>query len=172
MIERNKPRAPIYQVSSKHEESTPKLPITYTLHDDIPEIAGLEKQFYSKEAYPALFFYQALRQWPRTFLTVKVDGKAAGYSLMVPVSDCCLSLMSLLVGKMFQGRGLGKQLLSESVALARNLDYKQIELSVSPENRLAVALYQSFGFTSTETVNNYLGPGEDRLLMNLSLEDD
>lgn len=199
MTEQNKKRERVYQVSSNREKSSHKLRyveasapqdddcrlcvgslattdaqssdfiVANTNYNDISKIAFLEKQFYSNDAYSAAFFYQALRQWPHTFLTLKTGEKTAGYSLMVPVSDSGLSLMSLLVGKMFQGKGLGKLLLSDSIALARSLGYKQMELSVAPDNTSAVSLYQSFGFETIQTVRDYLGPGQDRLLMTLSL---
>jgi ribosomal protein S18 acetylase RimI-like enzyme len=44
-----------------------------------------------------------------------------------------------------------------------------MELSVAPDNASAVSLYRSFGFNTTKTVRDYLGPGQDRLLMTLSL---
>lgn len=199
MTEQKKQRDRVYQVSSNRKKSSHKLryveasapaqkdcrlcvgsltatdndssqfSIANTIFTDIAKIAFLEKQFYGKQAYPALFFYQALRQWPGTFLTIKIDEKTAGYSLMVPVSNSVLSLMSLLIGKVFQGEGLGKQLLKQSIALAGSLNYERLELSVSPDNKSAIALYESFGFLGSETVTDYLGPGENRLLMTLSL---
>lgn len=199
MTEPKKQRSRIYQVSSNREKSSHKLryveasapddedcrlcvgslaatnsesgefSIAHTISSDIARIAFLEKQIYSKKAYPLLFFYQALRQWPDTFLTIKIDEKIAGYSLMVPISDSALSLMSLLIGKAFQGKGLGKRLLQQSIVLARSLNYEQLELSVSPNNTAAITLYEGFGFKTIETLSDYLGPGEDRLLMTLSL---
>ena len=43
--------------------------------DDIARLAFFEKQLYDNDAYSSLFFYQALRQWPRGFLTIKSDEK-------------------------------------------------------------------------------------------------
>ncbi|MGM0525500.1 MAG: GNAT family N-acetyltransferase [Pseudomonadota bacterium] len=143
--------------------------VTPASYEDIARLAFLEKQVYAGDAYSALFFYQALRQWPKTFLTVKDADSAEGYSLLVPISPSKLSLMSLLIGESAQGKGLGKKLLQESVTLARSLGYKEIELSVSPANTPAIALYQSFGFKKTETIADYLGPGEDRTIMTLLL---
>ncbi|MCK7458627.1 GNAT family N-acetyltransferase [Idiomarina aminovorans] len=146
-----------------------KFSIAHTVSADIARVAFLEKQFYGKQAYPVLFFYQALQQWPATFLTIKDDERTAGYSLMVPISGSSLSLMSLLIGKLFQGRGLGKQLLQQSIVVARSLSYQQLELSVSPDNKSAIALYENFGFKPTKMLTDYLGPSEDRLLMTLLL---
>jgi len=199
MTEKKQQRNRVYQVSSNREKSSHKLryveasapeddcrlcigsltaadgqqnefSVANTISTDIARIAFLEKQFYGKQAYPALFFYQALQQWPATFLTIKANEKIAGYSLMTPISDSSVSLMSLLIGKSFQDKGLGKQLLQQSIAVAGSQNYKQLELSVSPDNASAIALYKSFGFNPTKTQTDYLGPGEDRLLMTLSLK--
>jgi ribosomal protein S18 acetylase RimI-like enzyme len=199
MTEEKASRERIYQVSSNRERASHKLryveasapieedcrlcvgsltatahnenefSIAKTVYDDIARMAFLEKQLYSNKAYRPLFFYQALQQWHDTFLSLKVDNKVAGYSLMVPLADNALALMSLLVGKGFQGQGLGKELLQQSILLAQSLHYKRLELSVSPENKSAVCLYERFGFQTTDSIKDYLGPGEDRILMSLPL---
>ena len=199
MTEEKASRERIYQVSSNRERASHKLryveasapieedcrlcvgslaatdhnenefSIAKTVYDDIARMAFLEKQLYSNQAYPPLFFYQALQQWRDTFLSLKVDNKVAGYSLMVPLADNALALMSLLIGKSFQGQGLGKELLQQSILLAQSLHYKRLELSVSPKNKSAVCLYEGFGFQATDSIKDYLGPGEDRILMSLSL---
>lgn len=47
----------------------------------------------------------------------------------------------------FQGRGVGKALLTELVNLADNwLNLLRVELSVASDNARAIALYQKFGF--------------------------
>jgi ribosomal protein S18 acetylase RimI-like enzyme len=142
---------------------------THASYQDIARLAFLEKQIYADDAYPMLFFYQALRQWPETFLTVKNADSAEGYSLLVPVTPSRLSLMSVLISKSAQGKGLGKMLLKESITLARTLGYQEMELSVSPTNTTAIALYQSAGFKESGLLPDYLGPGEDRVTMNLVL---
>jgi ribosomal protein S18 acetylase RimI-like enzyme len=199
MTEEKEPRERIYQVSTNRERASHKLryveasapvekdcrlcvgsltatahnenefSIAKTVYDDIARMAFLEKQLYSNQAYPPLFFYQALQQWHDTFLSLKVDDKVAGYSLMVPLADNALSIMSLLIGKSFQGQGLGKELLQQSIFLAQSLHYERLELSVSPENESAVRLYERLGFQATDSIKDYLGPGEDRLLMSLPL---
>jgi len=199
MTDKNTSRERIYQVSSNREQASHKLryveasapaeqdcrlcvgsltatdssksqfTITNTVYDDVAKLAFMEKQLYSNQAYPPLFFYQALQQWPSTFLSLKVDGKVAGYSLIAPLSDNAVTLMSLLIGKDFQGQGLGKHLLQQSIRLAQTLQCKRLDLSVAPDNEPAVRLYEKFGFCVTEAVKDYLGPGEDRLLMSLPL---
>ncbi|MDV6315153.1 GNAT family N-acetyltransferase [Idiomarina sp. HP20-50] len=159
----------IGSLTTNHEGPNQAL-VKNAVSSDIPQIAFLEKQAYAKQAYPPLLFYQALRQWPDTFLSLKLDNKIVGYSLMVPTSGTTLSLMSLLVSEAFQGQGLGKGLLYESIRVASKLNYQRVELSVSPVNHSAIYLYENSGFNTTESVDDYLGPGEHRLLMTLLLD--
>lgn len=133
--------------------------------DDIARLAFFEKQLYDNDAYSSLFFYQALRQWPRGFLTIKSDEKVAGYSLIVPLDGSRATLMSLLIGKSFQAQGLGRILLEQAIKSAAESSWKTLELSVAPDNAAAIKLYKQAGFSVIETIQDYLGPGEDRLIM-------
>ncbi|WP_286911359.1 GNAT family N-acetyltransferase [Idiomarina sp. UBA4520] len=137
--------------------------------EDIARIAFFEKQLYDNDAYSSLFFYQALRQWPRGFLTIKSDEKVAGYSLIVPLDGSRATLMSLLIGKSFQGQGLGRILLEQAIKSAAESSWKTLELSVAPDNAAAIKLYKQTGFSVIETIQDYLGPGEDRLIMSRAL---
>jgi len=44
------------------------------------------------------------------------------------------------------GQGLGKKLLSELIAFARQAGYEQLELEVASCNKAAISLYQKLGF--------------------------
>jgi len=137
--------------------------------ENIARLAFFEKQLYGNDAYSSLFFYQALRQWPRGFLTIKSDEKVAGYSLIVPLDGSRATLMSLLIGKSFQGQGLGRILLEQAIKSAAESSWKTLELSVAPDNAAAIKLYKQAGFSVIETIQDYLGPSEDRLIMSRAL---
>ena len=47
--------------------------------------------------------------------------------------------------------------------------WKTLELSVAPDNAAAIKLYKQAGFSVIETIQDYLGPGEDRLIMSRAL---
>jgi ribosomal protein S18 acetylase RimI-like enzyme len=42
-------------------------------------------------------------------------------------------------------------------------------LTVEPNNDAAISLYHNEGFVKKEIKKNYLGPGEDRIVMELTL---
>lgn len=143
--------------------------ITPASADDIPRVALLEKQLYGTQGYPLLFFYQALAQWPSTFVILKQNQRVKGYCLMVPVAHDTVSFMSVLIGKSAQGKGFGKALMSDSMNRVKRIGYRVAELTVAPENQAAIKLYQRFGFETERRISDYLGPGEDRLLMRCQL---
>ncbi|MFC0629498.1 GNAT family N-acetyltransferase [Kribbella deserti] len=95
--------------------------------------------------------------WPRAGefgVVAEVDGRRAGavWARLLPedrpgygyVADDVPEL-SIGVLPEFRGQGVGRALLDEVIAAARNAGYKRLSLSVEPENR-AAGLYRSLGF--------------------------
>lgn len=150
-------------------ESEPHVAVQTATEHDIAKLAFFEKQLYNTDAYSSLFFYQALRQWPSGFLTITSNKKVAGYSLVVPLDSQRATLMSLLIGKSFQGQGLGRILLESAISTAKVDGWQALELSVAPDNSPAIKLYERAGFNLVKTIQGYLGPGEDRLIMSCNL---
>jgi len=64
-------------------------------------------------------------------------------------SHCFLT--SFFIDKTHQGRGYGRTFLQYFLASLRRQDprYQEVRLTVHPENRVALHLYTSFGFTET-----------------------
>jgi RimJ/RimL family protein N-acetyltransferase len=54
--------------------------------------------------------------------------------------------LGLLVAADWRRRGIGRALLEEAVAWAREAGIRKLELHVFPHNEPAIALYDSFGF--------------------------
>ena len=69
------------------------------------------------------------------FFNHKSDEKAAGYSLIVLLDGSRATLMSLLIGKSFQGQGLGRILLEQAIKSAAESSWKTLELSSSGRRR-------------------------------------
>lgn len=46
---------------------------------------------------------------------------------------------------------------------------REVFLSVAPDNRGAILLYEKMGFSCSQEVSGYFGPGEDRLIMKKDL---
>jgi [ribosomal protein S18]-alanine N-acetyltransferase len=66
----------------------------------------------------------------------------------------------------YQGRGLGKLLLSELLAEAVQRELERATLEVRVSNSVAIALYERFGFqTAGRRKNYYPQTGEDALIL-------
>lgn len=141
--------------------------------EDVPAITALEHATYTEESYPALFFYQAIAQWPDSFLLATDPHQPTaclGYALCAPANTPNEAwLMSVLTATQSRGQGIGRKLCEAILAQARSNQITTLWLTVEPTNQAAIHLYRGLGFTQIRHITDYLGPGEDRLLMSCSL---
>ena len=77
--------------------------------------------------------------------------------------------LGMMIHADYQGRGIGTALMQAAVDLAENwLNVSRIELSVYPDNEVAITLYRKFGFEVEGTLRDYAfrdGRFIDSLLM-------
>lgn len=81
-------------------------------------------------------------------LLAEVDGQLAGCIALHRFSDnqTC-EMKRLYVRPQFRGTGLGRRLIEEVIAAARQIGYRAMRLdTVSGQMDAAIALYRSFGF--------------------------
>ena len=90
-----------------------------------------------------------------TLLLVEDDGTyigAVGLRQIENETTCEVKRMYIRPG--YQGKGIGKALMSSVIEVARSLNYKIIKLdTLGPKMPAAVGLYQSFGFKETTPYN-------------------
>ena len=70
------------------------------------------------------------------------------YGLWWAAEDCLLEDLFVLAEA--RGRGLGRELVQATIALARERDCRRVELDVNEDNAPALALYRSFGFDAQD----------------------
>lgn len=91
-----------------------------------------------------------------------------GYSLIAPDFDRNTAwLLALGVRADCRGKHIGQRLLERSLHSLQRVNVTHVMLTVAPDNQPAITLYEKTGFTVTKRQENYLGPGEHRLLMEL-----
>ena len=78
-----------------------------------------------------------------------VDGRPAGMASGVPVEQVedSVELISMWVGPATRGRGVGDCLIREIAQWAAERGATSLLLSVMPDNKRAIALYERHGFT-------------------------
>jgi ribosomal-protein-alanine N-acetyltransferase len=94
-----------------------------------------------------------------------------GYAVLYVVADQA-ELANLAVAPAVRGRGVGRALLESVLAVAQELDVREIFLEVRQSNYVAQRLYRSVGFVPVALRRGYYeAPVEDALVMVLRLGD-
>ncbi len=78
-------------------------------------------------------------------------------------------LFAFYVDRDYRKKGVGRKLLSKAVDILKGENFKEIELTVDPDNESAVSLYKKFGFKRIALRENEYGRGVNRDLMRLKL---
>lgn len=109
------------------------------------------------------------------FIVIESNGQVVGHALVEPLKLAVTAHvvdLTIAVHEGFQGRGLGKRLLSHLIQWARaNPKIDRMELRVRSSNTSAIALYKKLGFIEEGRMVKRLklGPGTyvDDLVMAL-----
>lgn len=102
-----------------------------------------------------------------TLTVLTVDGVTSGIAAVMHVLDES-ELLEIAVQPAMQGRGYGKELLAQAIALARRNGAVRMFLEVRESNARARKMYTSFGFEETGRRKNYYpteNGREDAILM-------
>ena len=134
---------------------------------DIAAITTLEQKTYNDEGYPATFIAQALLQWPALCLVAEDNQQTIqGYALYAPADQAQTCwLMSLLISAEARGQGIGRSLCVFAQRHLKSLGYTRCLLTVAPENKAGIQLYESLGFIKLDYIEHALGKNEHRYLM-------
>jgi RimJ/RimL family protein N-acetyltransferase len=122
-------------------------------------------------------YLKAVRDHPDAAVFVaEVDGQVAARLSLArdphPASRHVADL-GLMVAARHRRRGVGRRLLEQSVAWARESGVRKLELHVFPWNDPALSLYESFGFEREGYRKQHYARGEsyvDAILMAYRLE--
>ena len=104
---------------------------------------------------------------------VECGGDIAGYTVVAVAAEEA-HLLNLSIAGPMQRRGLGHELLSFVLKLARDYAARAIVLEVRPSNVAALALYAAAGFAEIGVRKGYYPAGEgreDAVVLALSLEE-
>lgn len=94
--------------------------------------------------------YQLFQQTPRSvYYVAKKEGQVVGGGGIFPSdglpSDTC-ELVKMYLRPQVRGIGLGKKIIQQCIAFAKEAGYKNIYLETMPELQQALKTYEKFGF--------------------------
>ena len=105
---------------------------------------------------------------------IEMQGAVVGFCILQPVLDEA-NLLLMAIHPSQQGKGLGYQLLDQSIAMLKN-DPIQIFLEVRESNLAAIALYEKADFHQIDLRKNYYplekGGREHAVIMVRACSDD
>jgi putative acetyltransferase len=92
----------------------------------------------------------SLFQTPRSVCWVaEVDGQIAGCAGIFPTPslpfDCC-EFVKFYLASFARGKGIGRKLIDQCLASAKELGYTQVYIESLPEFNAAISLYEKMGF--------------------------
>ncbi len=137
---------------------------------DIPAAVHAEAEAFPYDPWSAETFWSELAQVPTSalYLAAVSDDRLAAYGGMTFI-DTDAHLQTLAVIPSSRGKGMGRRLLTSLLAEAQRRAMRRCLLEVKPDNRSAIALYRSMGFTELGTRPGYFPGGEPALVLELEL---
>jgi [ribosomal protein S18]-alanine N-acetyltransferase len=102
---------------------------------------------------------------------MEMAGEIIGYALVMMVLDEA-HLLNVSVSQHYQGQGLGRALLAQMIAFARQRLATNMFLEVRASNTKAIGLYEAMGFCEMGIRRHYYPTSqgrEDAVLMGLAL---
>lgn len=138
---------------------------------DLHVVAEIENQVQS-HPWKISQFEESIISYVST--VIEQNNQVVGFCILQPVLDEA-NLLLMAIHPSQQGRGLGYQLLEESITLLKN-NPVQIFLEVRESNQAAIALYEKSGFHQIDLRKNYYpnkdGSREHAIIMVKTCSDD
>ncbi len=138
---------------------------------DLDEVVAVEQEVYP---YPwsRANFSDSLAQGYHAWVLRAQDGALMGYFLVMGIVDEA-HLLNVAVARPWQGKGVGRLLVNQAVALSRGLGMESILLEVRPSNSRALEIYQRYGFAEIGRRKGYYPAAnstrEDAIVMRFGL---
>jgi len=138
----------------------------------INTIKILERENLGKEASINQWVIPVIIRYGKLVIAQKIDdSRIVGVCELIKCweNEKIVFIHSFYVDRKFRSKGIGSKLLDGVIKLLKKEDLESIELTVDPENKIAIRLYKNFGFRIVGLRKDEYGMGIDRYLMRLEL---
>lgn len=140
---------------------------------DIKDLLAIEREVYAGELpWTKSAFLSELHSFSKhLYLLVQYQEKTIGF-MGCRIFNKDAHITNIAVLSLYQGKGLGRQLLLEAKKYARRTHCETMSLEVKMSNQYAQKVYRKFGFVSNGIKRNYYDENnEDALEMILYLKE-
>lgn len=133
---------------------------------DLEALVTLEEAAFSTDRLSRRSFRHWITHTDRAFLVATVDGTVAGYILVIYHAGTRLArLYSIATDPRFRSRGIARRLIEAGEQAASDSERFIMRLEVGAENRRAIALYESLGYTGFGIYHDYYEDHTDAIRM-------
>ncbi|HZO82060.1 MAG TPA: ribosomal protein S18-alanine N-acetyltransferase [Candidatus Binataceae bacterium] len=138
---------------------------------DLPRILEIERLCFAQPWTLESFRRELLLPFSRILVAVEngAGGQPVGFLCRWLVADEC-HILNVAVHPDYRRSGIATMLLNESIGEAKTKHSHFVTLEVRRSNLAARSLYRKLHFEEQRLRRNYYGPGEDAIVMELSLE--
>ena len=84
-----------------------------------------------------------------------INDELVGEYVLLPTRPLTVELVNLAVDERFHNKGYGKQLVQHAISVAKNSNYKVLEVGTGDAGIGQLALYQKCGFSITGIDTNF-----------------
>jgi ribosomal-protein-alanine N-acetyltransferase len=134
----------------------------------VDQVAEIEKECFSVPfTREDILSYLEKDYWH--FLIARDKDTVLGYISLTLIIDEC-NICNVATRGQHRGLGVGSHLVDSAISLVRKNGGNKLFLEVRESNRVAIALYEKFGFlVAGVSKNHYTKPLENALLMSLDI---
>ncbi len=137
---------------------------------DLPRILEIERLCFPQPWTLESFKRELLLPFSRILVAVEngQNGQPAGFLCRWLVADEC-HILNVAVHPEYRRHGIATLLMREAITEAKAKRSQFVTLEVRRSNLAARRLYRQLDFEEQRLRRNYYGPGEDAIVMELSL---
>lgn len=133
--------------------------------DYLKKIVELEEEAFEGNGGVDLWILKALIRYGKVFVIEENDEIVSIVEYMQCFDKKEVFLYGICTRKKYRSQGHAKEIMRESEKELKNLGYKEIGLTVDPNNEIGINLYKKLGYEVAEYQENEYGEGIHRYLM-------
>ena len=131
----------------------------------LDKIVEIEEEAFEGNGNVDLWILKSLIRYGKVFLLLEGEEILSIAEYMQVFGKNEVFLYGISTRKKYRNRGNARKIMEESEEYLKNLGYREIGLTVAPDNEIALKLYKDLGYSIVEYQENEYGRGIHRYLM-------
>lgn len=129
------------------------------------KIVEIEEEAFEGNGNVDLWILKSLIRYGKVFVLVEGDEIITIAEYMQVLGKDEVFLYGISTRKKYRNRGNARKIMEESEKYLKRLGYKEVGLTVDPNNNIAMKLYKDLGYRIEEYQEDEYGKGIHRYLM-------